>query len=155
MTGCAEWNDALMDCALGGPPGPELEEHLASCPGCSAVLGEWRRKATEMDATLHNLMVAEPGPDGPARVLARLESESRKPVHWQLALAAGVIVGVLAVAIHWPAAPVVPSGAAALSAWRSPTESLLRSPADPLLKGVPRLGESFFEMNPTGVKDAQ
>lgn len=33
-----------------------------------------------------------------------------------------------------------------LSQWRSPTEYLLRLPGDPLLKTVPRFGESWFEI---------
>lgn len=33
-----------------------------------------------------------------------------------------------------------------LSAWRSPTEFLLRPPADPILGGVPRLSASVIEV---------
>ena len=39
-----------------------------------------------------------------------------------------------------------------LSRWQSPTDFLLKTSADPLLKTVPRVGESFMEIKPI-VKD--
>jgi hypothetical protein len=55
-----------------------------------------------------------------------------------LALAAGVI--------QWlrpgPARLPEEAAIARLTRWRAPTDSLLRSPGDQLLHGVPRLGES-------------
>lgn len=41
-----------------------------------------------------------------------------------------------------PPSPPVPL----ISQWRSPTDFLLKAPGDPLLKTVPRLGESLVEM---------
>ncbi len=40
------------------------------------------------------------------------------------------------------------AAATRLSAWRSPTEDLLRTPVEPLIRGVPRLGETFFKLEP-------
>jgi len=158
MKPCDKWKEAVIECALGEPPGAALEQHLAACPVCSMALAAWRKRAAQLDATLQDLTAVEPGPHMPARILAGIEDGASRPFYWRLIPAAALaVIACAVVSLYRPAEPRRPGPATvtALSAWRSPTQSLLRSSADPLLKGVPRFGEGFLEMKSTGVKNVQ
>jgi anti-sigma factor RsiW len=158
MNPCVEWREAVIDCALGEPPGAALEVHLAACPVCSMALAAWRKRVAELDATLQDLTAVEPGPHMPARILAGIEGRSSRPFYWRLIPAAALaVIACVVVSLYSPVRPrrPGPATAMALSAWRSPTRSLLRSSADPLLKGVPRFGEGFLEMKSKGVRNVQ
>lgn len=146
--------------ALGEPAGAALEAHLAACPACSQAVAAWRGKAGQLDAALRELSAVEPPAYGPERVLARIQLQPARPFRRLLAhatLAVLVLLACLLVALRRPVrvqqADLLP--VSALSTWRSPTQSLLRSPADALLKGVPRLGQGFLETKPSGEKNAQ
>jgi anti-sigma factor RsiW len=156
MTPCREWKDALIDHALGQPADAALEAHLAGCPACAAALLAWRERAAQLDPAIRQITASEPGPYGPERILARTALRPRRPFHGRLVWAMTLIV-LVALAFYKLARkePAVNPSLTALSTWRSPTQSLLRSPADPLLKDVPRLGEGFFQMKSQGVKNAQ
>jgi anti-sigma factor RsiW len=133
-----------MECALGRPPTQALSTHLARCEECNRALEAWRSKAREMDRVLARLAASEPRSGGPERVLARITATAAPaPAHPRLvAAAAGLVIlaGVIALTPR-------PVRTISLSTWRSPTQSLLRSPADPLLKSVPRLGDGLFEVH--------
>jgi len=169
MNACPEWNDRLMRHALGGPAEPAgpadaaLAAHLAACPACSEALAAGLGKAGEMDAALRKLAAVEPPAYGPERVLARIEAQPTglfqrvRAIAALAALAVLLLIAGAVVALRRPPrpGPALPPGATALSAWRSPTHWLLRSPADPLLKEVPRLGQGFLETKSSGEKNAQ
>jgi anti-sigma factor RsiW len=157
MNACPKWEEELIDHALGRPPGAALEAHLAACADCSEALQTWRQKAAQMDAGVQQLTAAEPPAYGPQRVLTQIRQLSPgKPFYGRVAVAALILTVSLIVVLYRPARPKkVPFPVMALSTWRSPTESLLHSPADPLLKSVPRLGEKFLETKPAGDKNAQ
>ena len=155
MISCQEWKDALIDHALGQSADAALEAHLATCPPCAEALRAWRGRAAQLDPAIRQISTSEPGLYGPERILSRAALRPRRPFFGRLAWALPLIV-LLALAFYRLARrePDVPP-LAALSMWRSPTQSLLRSPADPLLKDVPRFGEGFFQMKSQGVKNAQ
>jgi hypothetical protein len=158
MNACPRWKEELIDHALGRPPGAALEAHLALCAGCSEALDALRQKAAQMDAGVQQLTAVEPRDQGPERVLANIQQLlPGKPSYGRIALAALTLTVSLVLVLYRPARPrkVVPFPTVALSTWRSPTQSLLHSPADPLLKSVPHLGEKFFETKPAGGKNAQ
>jgi anti-sigma factor RsiW len=157
MNACPKWRESLIDHALGRSPGAALEAHLAACAGCSEALEAWRQKAAQMDAGVQQLTAAEPHLHGPERVLTQIQHLSpSKPFYGRVALAALILTVSLIVVLYRPTPPKkVPFPVMALSTWRSPTESLLHSPADPLLKSVPHLGEKLFETKPAGDKNAQ
>ena len=157
MNACPKWRDELIGHALGRPPSAALEAHLAACAGCSQALEAWRQKAARMDAGVQQLTAAEPRAHGPERVLTQIQQLSpSRPFYGRVALAALILTVSLVVVLYRPAPPKkVPFPLMALSTWRSPTESLLHSPADSLLKSVPHLGEKLFEANPTGDKNAR
>lgn len=156
MISCQEWKDALIDHALGESADAALEAHLAACPPCAEALRAWRERAARLDPAIRQITASEPGLYGPERILSRAALRPRRPFYGRLAWALPLIV-LLALAFYRLARrePSVPPPLAALSNWRSPTQSLLRSPTDPLLKDVPRLGEGFFQMKSQGVKNAQ
>ena len=151
MTPCRQWNDELLDCALGRPPTQALSAHLARCADCNGALEALRAKAREMDCVLTRLAASEPRRGGPERVLARIAATSPAPAYPRL-VAAAVALIILAGLIALTARPV---RTIRLSTWRSPTQCLLRSPADPLLNSVPRLGEGVFEAHPAKEDYAQ
>ena len=155
MIACREWKDALIDHALGQPADTALEAHLAACTACAAALRTWRERAAQLDPAVRQLTASEPGPYGPERILSHVALPRRRFVG-RLAWALPLIV--LMVLVFYKLSrrePNITPSLTALSTWRSPTQSLLRSPADPLLKDVPRLGEGFFPMKSQGVKNAQ
>jgi anti-sigma factor RsiW len=157
MNACPKWREELIDYALGQPAGAALEEHLASCTGCSEALQAWRQKTAQVDASIQQLTAVEPRAHGPERVLAHIQQLSPgKPFFGRVALAALILTVSLVVVLYRLTPPrKVSFPVVALSTWRSPTESLLHSAADPLLKSVPQFGEKFFEMKPAGGKNAQ
>lgn len=161
MTACRDWKESLLDLALGEPPAPGLEKHLAVCPACSAALADLRARSRQLDAALPQLVRgAEPSPALRPRVLAAVEAEAAPTLArpaW-----AGILVALavfLLAIVSLPrladrrTRPGVPPKVT-LSEWRSPTEALLRSPGDELLRSTPRLGETYFplETPPAGAK---
>lgn len=152
MNACPKWKDPLLDYSLGAAPAHGLEEHVAACPACSTALAELRARATQLDTALHQLVrAAEPSPALRARLWAAIEGEAAPAARpaWAGILAA-TIVFVLALvflpglADRW--ARPGPRPRTSLTEWRSPTESLLRSPGETLLRTTPRLGEAYFPL---------
>jgi anti-sigma factor RsiW len=143
MTPCRAWNDELVECALGRTPTRELSAHLARCAECNHALEAWRARASEMDRVLARIARSEPRFGGPERVLARIATTTPAP-SWLRLVAAVFAMVVLACLVVFTGRPV---RTVSLSSWRSPTQSLLRSHADPLLKSVPRLGDGLLKMH--------
>jgi predicted anti-sigma-YlaC factor YlaD len=156
MTDCQKWKDALIDHALGQSADTALEGHLAACPACADALRGWRERAAQLDPAIRQITAVEPGPFGPERILSRAALRPRRSFYVRLAWALPIVI-LVALTFYKLSRPEprAPLPLTALSTWRSPTQSLLRSPADPLLKDVPRLGEGFFQMKSQGVKNAQ
>ena len=145
MNACQKGREELIGCALGQPPGAALGAHLAACEECSQALEAWRDKASQMDAGIQQLTAATPRAHGPERILAQIRQLTPgRPFYGRVALAALVLTASLVVVLYRPAPPrkveTLP-----LMAWRSPTESLLHSTADTLLKSVPQFGKKVFE----------
>jgi hypothetical protein len=143
MTPCRPFNDELVECALGRMMTPELSVHLATCAICNGALEAWRTRATEMDRVLIRLAQSEPRSGGSERVLARIATSASSPSYLRLVTAALALV-ILASLIALRARPV---RTISVSTWSSPTQCLLSSQADPLLKSVPRLGDGLLEMH--------
>ena len=148
----------LVDHALGQPADAALGAHLTACPNCSQALRAWRQKAAQMDAAVQELAAAEPRAYGPERILAQIERfPLRRPFYGRIAMATLMLAICLVAVLYRQTRPPksVPFPAVALSTWRSPTESLLHSAADPLLTSVPHLGKGFFETKSAGDKNGQ
>ncbi len=162
MSPCREWNDRLLDFALGDlepRDAAAVEAHLAGCGACAAAVSEFQRRAAEINSAVHQIVQgAELPPGFFARVLARLEARPAPAwPRWRLAvLGAGLVTALVLGAIlgpffaqRWPSLrQPAPERTAALSTWRSPTEGLLRSSGEELLRATPRLGEFYFRLQP-------
>ena len=154
MIGCGEWKEQLLDFALDASAARGLEQHLQACPTCAAALVELRARQEQVDAGLRQLVQgAEPPTDFRARVLAAVEAQPRHvglwPV-WAGALAAVAVLVLIAVLVGslGPQPDPALMIAQELSRWQSPTQSLLRSPAEELLQSAPRLGQFYFSLEP-------
>jgi hypothetical protein len=158
MKGCENWNEQLTETALGRPTPRDVEEHLASCPACREALNDLRERRRHMDSGLRSLVSTDgPSPAFRDRLTSAIEAQRAPRFGWRVpigAMAAGVAVAVLVMILgrtpNRPAGPGESPGpslpAARISEWRSPTDVLLRTPADELLKSSPRLGVTFFSI---------
>jgi len=155
---CREWKDQLLEAALTGAATRDLEEHLQSCADCGAELKELRARRERLDALLPMMArEAEPSGDFRARVLAAAESaregkRARAWRVWTLAGATAVILVALVGGLTLPEknrgmmAPSELAGAQKLAEWRAPSDSLLRTPGQELLKSTPKLGDSYLQV---------
>jgi predicted anti-sigma-YlaC factor YlaD len=155
---CEKWKDPVREAALTGPRAKDLEEHLQSCANCSAELDEIQARAARLDALLPLVArAAEPSADFRARVLvaaeAAREGKRARPWRvWTLAGAAAVVVVVLmiAVTLQRKTARMIPgeelATAQKLAEWRAPSDGLLVTPGQEILRTMPRLGESYLNV---------
>lgn len=155
---CEEWKDQLLEAALTGTAPEGLEEHLRGCVGCGAELRELRARRERLD-TLLPMMTrgAEPSGDFRARVLAAAESarEGKRARPWRVWTLAGataviVVALVAGLTLQKKNGGVVPqdelASAQKLAEWRAPSDSLLRTPGQELLKSTPKLGNSYLQL---------
>jgi ElaB/YqjD/DUF883 family membrane-anchored ribosome-binding protein len=155
---CEKWRDPLREAALTGTTAKELEEHLRSCAKCSAELDEVRARAERLDALLPLVTQgAEPSADFRARVLAAAAAtrEGKRARPWRVwtlagAAAAVVVALVIGMALQRRTARTILgselAGAQKLAEWRAPSDGLLVTPGQEILRTVPRLGESYLNV---------
>jgi anti-sigma factor RsiW len=155
---CEKWKDQFVEVALTGTAARDLEEHLQSCANCSTELDEVRARRARLDALLP-LMVqgVEPAADFRARVLAAAGAakEGRRARPWRVwalagataVVAAALMAGLILLRRNGPAVPEDELAAAQkLAEWRAPSDGLLMTPGREILKGMPRLGESYLNV---------
>jgi ElaB/YqjD/DUF883 family membrane-anchored ribosome-binding protein len=155
---CEKWKDQLLEAALTATTAKDLEEHLRSCANCSAALDEVRARKARLDALLPLVAQgAEPSADFRARVLAAAaaakEGKRAGPWRaWALAGATAVVVAVLMVGLtllrrNGPSVPEEQLAAAQkLAEWRAPSDGLLMTPGQEILRTMPRLGQSYLNV---------
>jgi hypothetical protein len=155
---CSKWKDQLLEAALTETTADELHDHLAECPGCAQRLSLLRARRERLDAVLPLLAgKKEPAPGFGARVLAAAEAQKarrnllRQP--WLLAAAAVIaVVLVTIVVLHRPTAsrPLNTEDtelamAQKLAQWQAPSDTLLSTPGQEILRKMPNLGESYLK----------
>ncbi len=132
MSRCSKLRGDLEDVALGGAATPEFSRHLAECAACAAEVERQRALVRRLDDAVLAIVRAEPPPQLAAGVAARLTAARRLGRRsalrsWSAALAVAAVSALIVSfgfrALERP--PVAPSELSALSAWRSPTASLL------------------------------
>ncbi len=155
---CEKWKDPLREAALTGTTAKELEEHLRGCAKCSAELDEVRARAARLDALLPLVAQgAEPSADFRARVLAAAEAkgEGKRARPWRIWTRAGatavvVVVLMIGVVLQRRTARMIPgeelAAAQKLAEWRAPSDGLLVTPGQEMLRTMPRLGESYLNV---------
>jgi hypothetical protein len=155
---CDKWKDPLREAALTGATEKDFAEHLRSCANCSAELDEMRARAERLDALLPLVARgAEPSADFRARVLVAAEAarEGKRARPWRVwtlagAAAAVAVVLMIAVTLQRRTARVISGDELAtaqkLAEWRAPSDGLLVTPGQEILRTVPRLGESYLNV---------
>lgn len=155
---CAKWRNELLEAALLGTAARDLEEHLGQCSNCAEALADLRSRKQLIDALLPRVAQdAEPAADFRARVLAAAEAESdtrslRLWRAWAMAGATTLVLVALAtgVTLRWRATRNVAANELAaaqkLAEWQAPSDVLLSSPGPGILRGTPKLGESYLKL---------
>ncbi len=154
---CEKWKDQLLEAALTGATTKDLEEHLRTCTICSRELDAVRARKVQLDELLPLVARgAEPPADFQAQVLAASEAASgpnraRQWRVWTLAGAtAAIVVLMIGATMYWRATQTIPedelAAAQKLTEWRAPSDALLTTPGQEILRTMPRLGESYLNV---------
>ena len=158
MKPCDErWREELLDHALGSPAGGALTEHLEHCAVCSEALREWKARMGQIDAGVQQLADSEPSAQATLRIMAELRARRRRGwlPEWRRVTAtlAGLGLVIASFIYIWKTAEQrketekTLSAASTIGSWRSPTEGLLRLPADQWLNAPPQLGTYFYQLD--------
>lgn len=153
---CEKWKDQLLEAALTGARAKDFELHLRNCKGCSTELRELDAVRARQDALLPLLVRgSQPSPDFRARVLAaaadQAAGERNRAPRWRVWALAGATVAVATVFLAQRSA-VRKDEAEELAAaqklvdWRPPSDSLLKTPGQEILKTTPKLGDSYLHV---------
>jgi anti-sigma factor RsiW len=126
MSECDFVRHAIDEAALGGELSETCRAHLATCVDCAEMLEQRLALVQRIDASLRAGMAAQPSEAAIDRVLAHVRSAPRTRTiaasgRLWAALAAGLAA--IALALHFAAPPA--SHPTEITAWHSPTASLL------------------------------
>lgn len=155
---CEKWRDQLVETALAGVAAEGLEKHLRGCKACSAELQALQMRLERMDALLPLVARgAQLAADFRARVLSAAEAATEKKghSHWTAWALAGATVAAAAVLLlgtlrHFDTAQKIPAEELAraqkLAEWRAPSDTLLATPGQEILRTTPKLGESYLNV---------
>jgi anti-sigma factor RsiW len=155
---CEKWKDQLLEAALAESAGEDLAEHLRTCEGCAAELKTLEERRARLDALLPLVAQgSEPSADFRARVLAAAEAahESKRMPRWRVWTLAGATATVATVLVfgamwHRGTARNIPAdelaAAQKLAEWRAPSDSLLATPGQEILRTTPKLGETYLHV---------
>jgi hypothetical protein len=152
---CENWKDQLLEAALTGATTRDFEEHLRICATCSRDLeARWERRM-RLDGLLPLVARgAEPQADFRARVLAAAASGAKSARPWRVWTLAGataaIVILMVGAAVYRRAGQTIPEKELAavqrLAEWRAPSDALLVTPGQEILRMMPRLGESYWNV---------
>lgn len=155
---CAKWKEELLEAALTGTATGELGRHLSSCAGCVKELEALRARREQLDALLPLVARgAELPAEFGARVLAAAQAAGgwKRARRWRVWVLAGAAAGVVAAAttgliLRRTTAPMTPdtevAAAQKLAEWQAPSDVLLETPGQEILRSTPKLGESYIRI---------
>jgi hypothetical protein len=152
---CKKWKDQLLEAALTGGVSVELAEHLQTCVHCAEERNALEARRMHLEALLsQTVQSAGPSADFRARVLAAAEAtgKHRRIARWQAwtLAAAGAATAAALVVMGWNRGsrreipPEELAAAQKLAEWRAPSDSLLKTPGQEILKTIPKLGGSYL-----------
>lgn len=154
---CTKYRDRLLEAALTGNAESVLELHLQKCADCTKELAALRARRERMDILLPLVArEAEPTAGFRAQVLAAVEaaSEQKGSRPWRVwVLAGGTAAVAAALMTAWMleqrtariAAEGTIAAAEKLAEWRAPSDVLLDTPGNEILRTTPKLGESYLK----------
>lgn len=149
---CEKWKDHLLEAALTGARPKDLELHLRNCEGCAVELRELEAIRERQDSLLPLLARgSQPSLDFRTRVMAAAEaaSKSGRAPRWRVWVLVGATAAAVTVflvqrgTVRTTEAKEL-AGAQKLAEWRAPSDSLLKTPGQEILKTTPKLGESYL-----------
>jgi hypothetical protein len=155
---CKEWKDQLLDAALTDVMMHDFEEHLRTCTNCSIELAGARARKARLDAVLPLVARgAEPSADFRVRVLAAAERviEEKRVQPWRILTLTGAMAAVataLIIGVIWyrGTSRNIPenelAAAQRLADWRAPSDTLLATPGEEILRTTPRFGDSYLNV---------
>jgi hypothetical protein len=170
---CAQYKDMMLEAALSGTSTGALAEHLRQCGDCEGEFIALQARREKMDALLP-LMAgeAEPGPGFRARVLAAAEAAGERKSAWpgRFWILAGAMAALAVIVLAdlivqrrvarnveqandrtMPATQLV--AAQRLAEWRAPSDVLLQTPGQELLRTTPKFGESYLSSPQESVEE--
>jgi hypothetical protein len=165
MSECAKYKDELLEAALTGSAEGLLEVHLRDCAACTEGLATLRARREKMDALLPLVARgAEPSTGFRARVLTAAETTGnrRKTRAWRVWVLAGATAAVAtALMTGWIleqrkgrlGAESEIAAAQKLAEWRAPSDVLLETPGNEILRTTPKVGEAYLKV--TAKKDRE
>ena len=153
---CEKWKDELLDVALSGAAGKDLDEHLKTCRDCAEELKRLESRRARLDALLPIVAQgSEPSTGFRARVLAAAEAagERKRASDWRGwtlvgTMATAVTALMFVVAWHRGTERRLQEEIAVaqkLVEWRAPSDTLLATPGQEILRTTPKLGESYLK----------
>ena len=156
---CEKWKDQLLEAALTGAKPRDLEVHLQSCKDCAAELRDLGARRARQDSLLPLLVKgSQPSASFRARVLAAAgaASEGKRARPWPLwtlaGAAAAIVMVMIGAAIYRRTAQTISFSATEvataqkLAEWRAPSDTLLETPGQEILRTTPKLGESYLNV---------
>ena len=149
---CEKWRDQLLEAALTGARPKDLELHLRNCNGCAEQLRELEAIRARQDFLLPLLVCgSHPSQDFRTRVQAAAEAgdERKRAGGWRVwalvgaAVAAAALFMVRRGSVRRTEEKDL-AAAQRLAEWRAPSDSLLKTPGQEILKTTPKLGGSYL-----------
>jgi hypothetical protein len=162
---CEKWKEQLLEAAVTESVGEDLADHLRTCADCAAELKTLEARRARLDTLLPLVAQgSEPSADFRARVLAAAgATRERKRFSrwrvWTLAGATATAAIVLALGAWWHRGTARKmqieelATAQKLAEWRAPSDSLLATPGQEILRTTPKLGESYLNVPPKKVEE--
>jgi len=152
---CEKWQAAMLEAAVNGPMESGLAEHLRACVQCYLEWQALRERADRLQGLLPMIAQgAEPSPDFRARVLAATATPKRSTQgRLRMFVAAGAAAAVVVVLVTNSSRRAATrlsnkelATAQKLAEWRAPSDQLLATPGEDMLRTVPELGKSFLNV---------
>jgi len=155
---CENWKPALLEAALSATVPAELLRHLQGCPHCAAEWNAVQGRARRLQAVLPKITQgAELSADFRARVLSATATVERKRAagKWRVFVFAGATAAVIVLLLlgkhgarNASAGLSSQELAAAqkLAEWRAPSDTLLATPGQEMLRSLPKLGETYLRV---------
>jgi hypothetical protein len=155
---CEKWREPLLEAALSGKMRAELADHVRTCPHCAAEWKVLEARAGRLAELLPMVVQGtEPSPEFRAKVIAAAGTTTVQTARrsWRMLVLAGAVAAALVVLVVGNFAkrnasrglsPEELATAQKLVEWQAPSDALLATPGQEMLRTVPKFGQSFLHV---------